>query len=96
MAGAAGCAAEPGQAVAVGPEGQLFGNNVAFFGACAFVRGVDVDREHGLPEGPDDCPGGWAGVEDVDGAIEVAGDRVGGVVVVDDDERRTEECLVEA
>ncbi|WP_442875376.1 hypothetical protein [Amycolatopsis sp. NBC_00355] len=96
MPWSAGAAAKPGQSVSIGPEDQLFGDNLARVGICAGVFRVDVDSEESWFERADDRAGGTAGVEDADGVVEAVGDRVRVVVGVDDDEWRAEECLVEA
>ncbi|MET8848644.1 hypothetical protein [Amycolatopsis sp. NPDC004625] len=96
VAGASGVAAQPGQPIAVGPEEQLFGDHVASVGTGAGVGGVDIDGEQRPLEGADDRACRIVGVEDMGGIVEALGDRVRGVVGVDDDERWAEQCLVEA
>ncbi|MBE1493155.1 hypothetical protein H4696_000255 [Amycolatopsis lexingtonensis] len=96
VARATGGAPEPGQPMAVDPEEQLFGDDLARVGTSAGVFGVDVDGNEGLAERADDGSRGAVGVEDGGCGVEAVGDRVRAVVGVDDDERRSEECLVEA
>nr|WP_146073801.1 hypothetical protein [Amycolatopsis sp. CA-126428] len=74
----------------------MFGDSLACVVACVGVSGINVDGEEGWLERADDRSRGTVGVEGLNGVVEAVGDRVGVVVGVDDDERRAEECLVEA